>query len=609
MKLHLSLTVAILASLIQYSKQQCIADMVFMIDSSINTVDNVYNALDSFITRQPISSSEIRVGAVFFSDQVIGSIPISDNVDNLRRQLSNNRIPLGSRLRYSVGIRAANTLFNIENRFVPRVAVLVTSSQAEYESNLFDIVSQLKSSNIGGRSMTVYSLGVARNNLQNYNLNELNIIATGNAIQVSSSVNVRAEFERIASTVCSNNVVTTAPVCSDFDLQNGVGYKANPKDCKRFIQCEKEAFSTNIIYNDMACNDGLFWNQELKNCVHFPGSDCYRGECDGTTYLYGSVKCGAYFNCTNGVVNSGCCPESAPEFDSVTKKCIVSSNCIFQCTLNNKISYAACQETFKIYRMPNDVIDPCRYEVHEGEGLTKSVKVMHCAAGTNFNPSKCDCSIRNKDPCTGSTPVNPCSEDFYLNFTDDRILDNSVSKAWIRNEGPVSVSGERATFDGTTRLAVLRYSNIDFVLPLAIKVKFRETSSQSNMAVLYTPSVYITAGNGRVTIGVETVIGGYNSSAATVGTNQWKEVVLYYDGTTLSGVVRSLDFNGFNIISSTPIPTKTVSFDDTVKKIQTADGALQIGSLIGGNYPAFVGDIDEVKLWKGCQVVRRPEDF
>ncbi|XP_055957705.1 protein PIF [Patella vulgata] len=372
-----------------------------------------------------------------------------------------------------------------------------------------------------------------------------------------------------------NSATIPANICDNCDLENGVGYKANPDNCRRFVQCKKEDFGSNIIVYDKACNDGLFWNQKLKNCVPFPKSDCYKGECNGNkTLLFYSMSCGAYFNCTNGIVETKCCPQSTPEFDAFSKTCKASTTCPFQCTDDEKTPRSLeCTNTYKTHTMANGIINPCKYEVHEGA----YVKIMDCAAGTNFDSAKCLCSIVPQGPCPDLKVVNACDPDFDLDFTKNVIID-TASGAWIQNIGGVSIKNEYATFSGlnSQRLTVTRYSNIDFALPLAIKVRYRETSGRDNMVVLSTggcidrPGLYITVGNGNVTLGIVTEDGGYTAplktSAPTAGINQWKEVVLYFDGWSLSGVVRNMDSNGVNVVGSSIRIPKTVPSSATQSK-------------------------------------------
>ncbi|KAK6190994.1 hypothetical protein SNE40_002745 [Patella caerulea] len=414
------------------------------------------------------------------------------------------------------------------------------------------------------------------------------------------------------------NTAIPANICDTCDLENGVGYKANPHNCRKFVQCKKEDSGSNIIVHDnKACNDGLFWNQKLKNCVPFPMSDCYQGECDGSkTHLFYSMSCGAYFNCTNGIVEAKCCPQSTPEFNAFSKSCKASTTCAFQCTDDEKTPRSLeCTNTYKVHIMDDGLINPCKYDVHEGA----FVKTMGCAAGSNFDSATCQCSIVSRGPCPDLKLVNACDPDFDLDFAKNKIID-TASGAWIQNIGGVSVKNEYATFNGLNRqrLAVVRYSNIDFALPLAIKVRYRETSGRDSMAVLSTggcidlPGLYITAGNGNVTLGIVTEDGdsttSLKTSALTAGINQWKEVVLYFDGLSLSGVVRNMDSNGVNVVGS-PIPIpKTVS-SSTSQRIKSVDGAFQLGYAHDTTLPGFVGDIDNVQLWKGCLKVNTPEEY
>ncbi|XP_050410759.1 protein PIF [Patella vulgata] len=360
--------------------------------------------------------------------------------------------------------------------------------------------------------------------------------------------------------------------CDSKDVMNGVGYKASPNSCRKFIQCQ-EADSThndtnNVLITAMEkdCGDSLFWNQQVKNCVRFPESDCYNGECDDATYLFESTSsCGAYFICTNASVSSGCCPESATAFDPIRKECVFSSTCEYKC--NSNATESACSDIYKVHVMDSGKVNPCKYEVHESN---HAPKIMSCGAGTNYDAEKCAClggGETEPKPC----PAEVCKPDFKLTFENNRIRD-VAGGAWIQNVGQVSVTDESGNFNGNSRLAVVRFSNVDFGLPMAVKLRYLDTVNKDDMTVLSTggdidlPGLFIKAGNGRVTIGVLTVSANTNfelplsSSATTTGINTWKEVVLYYNGLSLSGVVRSLDTFG----SITPI--EAVSVPDNVER-------------------------------------------
>ncbi|KAK6189697.1 hypothetical protein SNE40_001697 [Patella caerulea] len=422
--------------------------------------------------------------------------------------------------------------------------------------------------------------------------------------------NLRIAFVILAClTVEINSAAITA--CNRKDVMNGVGYKAHPNSCRKYIQC-KEADSSNDNTNDGTitaiekdCPDSLFWNQKLKNCVRFHDSDCYNGECDTVTYLFESTSsCGAYFICTNDSVTTGCCPQSATAFDAFRKECVFSSTCEYKCNTNTT-DKRECSDIYKVHVMDSGIVNPCKYEVHEAN---HKPKIMSCAAGTHYDAEKCDCL-----GATGPCPQEVCKPDFKITFEDNQIKD-VASNNWIARYGQVSVVNGSGDFNGNSRLAVVRFSNVDFGLPMAIKLRYLDTASQDDMTVLSTggdidsPGLYIRAGNGRVTIGVVAVDRDTNdevplsSSTTTSGINTWKEVVLYYNGFSLSGVVRPVDTFGRN----QPIPPVSVP-DNVERRIKAVGGALQIGYSHLGNY--FIGRVDDVNVWIACKTITSPDLF
>ncbi|KAK6190996.1 hypothetical protein SNE40_002746 [Patella caerulea] len=608
----------------------CRADIVFLIDSSDNTgtrtttgtmYEDFYNAVDTFIRMGTISNTGIRVGAVFYNDNAnqSKSIQISGNRADLLSQISNlSRIDGG--ILHEVGLDAANDLFNDATRVTTEVVILVTPSRSRGGVIPTNSINTLKR-NSGGSTVTVYSLGVARPPRKYYNLSELDAIATGTAIELSSSAKVLNRIQEIASSppVCVEVATTTAQpvtrsdICDDCDLKSGVGYKAHPTSCRHYIQCKEDYPGPNIIVYERPCNDGLFWNQALKNCVHFPDSDCYRGECESdASYIYESASCGFYFNCTNRNVTTQCCPEERPAFDAVTKTCVPSNTCLFQCLDLTIARNTGCQGIYRPHYSSSGNVNTCKYEVHQPNS---KMVIMTCAAGTRFNSTTCSCTNYapgGEETCPDDLIINPCDTSFDLNFGSNQIKD--VAKgAWIGNYGSVQITGERSIFSGNNqqRLFTNRFSNVDFGLPLAIKLKYRDTVNRNKMAVLSTggckqrPGIYIAAGNGLVTIGVVTASKGYNSpfesSVNTPGINQWKEVVLYYDGTTLSGAVKNP-----NNDQVTQIPAQS---GGDFQRILAVEGALQLGYAHDNNFPGFVGDIDDVKIWIACTSVTRAQDF
>ncbi|ESO86924.1 hypothetical protein LOTGIDRAFT_235132 [Lottia gigantea] len=475
---------------------------------------------------------------------------------------------------------------------------------------------------------TVYTIGVQKLSGVDYNVNELQQISTsGNQVDIPANNNVNQqvtvllnEFDKIANLGCGGSVVTgpsvSNSVCDECAAENGVGYvtyrnSAGVVDGRYFIQCKREDFGNGFIANVLRCPDSLFWHDDLKNCVGLISSDNYEGQCDSGTYVFASVSCGAYFNCTDGQVRSQCCPDNTG-FDPVQKRCVTDPTCKFHCSDPSLSRAANCDKEPVI--MQTGQVNPCKFKWIVSPSVSYE---MPCAVGTNFNQTACSCTIHSNGTCPG-VYNDPCDPDVNVNFNNNKVVDTRGST--VVNKGGAAVNNGIATFNGQNRQRVqfMRYTNNDFTLPLAIKIKYRDTESKQNMALVATgdclskPGLYVLVGNSQVTLGLHTESQGYSTKYETStnapGLNQWKEVVFHFDGSVLQGEVRTLDSNGNSIVNRSPIPPRTVSSGAGVRILET-EGAMVLGYAHDSGYPGFVGDVDEFTVWRGCKAKASPSEY
>ncbi|XP_063398796.1 uncharacterized protein LOC134683438 [Mytilus trossulus] len=360
--------------------------------------------------------------------------------------------------------------------------------------------------------------------------------------------------------------------CTGCKMENGAGYNSHPTDCNKYTQClfDKEGLVT-AFYRD--CPWGQYWNQDILSCQPPKHAMCKNDPCLNVRFETYAAKssCKAYWECQGHSVPM-CCPQGQAYLPNVG--CVPDTSCHDECQSDNVPKYSGCDK--RIHSS-----DPAMFEqLVPGHGWVK----MHCAAGTQFSPAECSCSL------TTSSKYLPqeCKSLMFLEFTN-HISDSSGNDVFVSNEN-VQVKDGVAYFNGSARLVIPQFTNAELGNNFGFRIRFKETkafpSSGLRQSIINNGdcgdlgSVRLTINDNNVEFGLETD-GEERHKELSIRkpSVEWTEVVYYVTDNKLNGWV-----NG---------EASSVKASGQIEKRKCA---LQIGH--GEGFSNFVGFIDEVEFFR-----------
>ncbi|XP_068158103.1 chitin-binding domain protein cbd-1-like [Drosophila tropicalis] len=107
-------------------------------------------------------------------------------------------------------------------------------------------------------------------------------------------------------------VTTDVMTCEKDDL------KADPEDCKGYLQCVKG------VYVKLQCANGSYFNSTIKTCVVDVQGNC-DGNCIESSLTENPDDCAQYYECIEGKFVQIKCP-SGSYFNANLDSCVIDEN-------------------------------------------------------------------------------------------------------------------------------------------------------------------------------------------------------------------------------------------------------------------------------------------
>ncbi|CAC5423226.1 unnamed protein product [Mytilus coruscus] len=404
----------------------------------------------------------------------------------------------------------------------------------------------------------------------------------------SSAVGVPVQLPVISSDMVQDNYLTNLAMsdrkitpletiaaqgaCTGCKMENGAGYNSHPTDCDKYTQClfDKEGLLAAFYRN---CPWGQYWNQDILSCQQPKHVMCKNDPCLNVRFETYAAKssCRAYWEC-QGYSVPMCCPQGHAYLSNVG--CVQDYSCQDECQSDNVPKYSGCDK--RIHSR-----DPAMFEqMVPGHGWVK----MHCAAGTQFNPAECSCSLT----MSSKNLPQECKSLMFLEFTK-HISDSSGNDVFVKNEN-VKVRDGVAYFNGSARLVIPQFTNAELGNNFGFRIRFKESkifpghglrqSIINNGDCGDLGSVRLTINDNNVEFGLETDgEEGPMELRIKKPSVEWTEVVYYVTDNKLNGWV-----NG---------EAGSVTASGQIEKRKCA---LQLGH--GEGFSNFIGFIDEVEFFR-----------
>ncbi|KAL3842291.1 hypothetical protein ACJMK2_020321 [Sinanodonta woodiana] len=543
-----------------------IMDLIVVVDGSdsISTeeFDTLKLAIKNLTEGMTINDEEVKLGLVLYSSNVSNTVPLSANKDDLKEKILALPHPRDG-TRTDLGIAMMTEMFSSQSRAsAQRFGIVITDGISMNRTETAIQANQAKS-----KGINMFAIGVT-----NFvDSKELNSIASSPAqvMSVDTFDQLKNNIFIMLSTFCATGYIPGgAYLCEGCRMNNGAGYNNHPTDCDKFVQCFPGVNGT-LRAEIQQCPFGTYWFLDLFTCLPISDVYCANDKCNHTSITaYGHDKiCQAYYECAaNGKSVPKCCSSGQRYSDG--KGCVTDPSCVAPCEVNVNSTYSC--DMRAIADQPN------MFEQNiEGWGWIK----MACAPGTSFLESACTCAFFSDS----WRQKAECKPEVYLPFDVDS-NDKSGLNSHIQNY-KVVVRGGVAHFDGTARLVIPRFTNLDYGTTLVIKIRYRSDPDNkmrsliSNADCGITPAILIAENNEELNFGVDTDIEPFKYVALPNKVGEWKNITYIFHNGKLEG--------------RSPDQKEEISVKGAIENHQCA---IQIGHSQG--LDMFIGEIDEVILFK-----------
>ncbi|XP_061177914.1 protein PIF-like [Saccostrea echinata] len=471
-------------------------DIYFAIDGSDSISYKDYQLLKKsifdLVDQLNIGEGNGRMGMLVYSSSLATMVEPSFDRDYLKEHAMNLPHPQEG-TNTALGIRTMTEIFQVANRTgVPQIGVVITDGRSKTPEEAAREARIAK--DIG---INMYSVGVT----ENIDIDELKSIASSkaNVLSVQSFGQLASRIQDVVQLVCPTTTTTTtttpapttttiptttpegatppmpptmAPTkgpCDDCKMLNGIGFNPHPDNCDKFTQCY---FGPNgqvrMAYRQ--CPFGQYWDQSVLTCRPSEQVPCQKDKCGKpriTSYAYSNTgNCRAHWACNFGKATATCCLEGFRYVPYVG--CKKDPKCTDPCPPTFQ-QEGPC-DTRMIFNEP-------RYfeQFVNGLGWLK----MPCAPGTQYDPNTCQCSLH-----ASFLPGKECKAELFIPFSNDA-KDYSGKNVYVENQGVRILGNGLGYFNGSARLIINRFANIDFYSDLVVKMRYLDDPRSSGLHALF----------------------------------------------------------------------------------------------------------------------------
>ncbi|KAK3604335.1 hypothetical protein CHS0354_038673 [Potamilus streckersoni] len=542
-----------------------IMDLIVVVDGSdsISTeeFDTLKLSIRNLTEAMTLSDDEVKLGLVLYSSNVSNTVPLSADKANLKEKILALPHPRDG-TRTDLGIAMMTEMFSSQGRSsAQRFGIVITDGISMNRTE-----TTLQANRAKKKGINMFAIGVT-NFVDNI---ELESIASSSAqvLSVDGFDRLKSNIFMLLSTFCATGYIPGgAYLCEGCRMNNGAGFNNHPTDCDKFVQCFPGVNGT-LRAEIQQCPFGTYWFLDLFTCLPIADVYCVTDKCNHSSIMaYGHDKiCQAYYECTSGGKSVPKCCSSGHRFSN-GRGCVPDPSCVAPCEVNVNSTHSCDMRAVADH--------PSMFEQHiEGWGWIK----MACAPGTSFFESSCTCAFFDDS----WKEKAECKPEIYLPFDVDS-NDKSGLNSHVQNSKVVVHKGV-AYFDGTARLVIPRFTNLDYGTTLIIKIRYRSDPDNkmrsliSNADCGITPAILISENKEELNFGVDTDNDSFKHVTLPNAVREWKNITYIFHNGKLEG--------------RSPDQKEEISVKGAIENHQCA---IQIGHSQG--LDMFIGEIDELSIY------------